>query len=94
MPTTFPHLLDPRIHLCALGPLLAAHHPPFLCPSLVRWYSNGDWSRGGVLVVVGESGYVQPGGSVLLGNKSERARMRRLGRLLISLSLKSPGRDS
>ena len=94
MPTTSLHLLDPRILLCALRPLRAAHHPPFLCPSLVRWYSSGDWSRGGVLVVVGELGYVQPADSGRLGNKSERARMRRLGRLLISLSLKSPERDS
>jgi hypothetical protein len=36
-----------------------------------------------------ELGYVLRGGSGLLGNKSELARMRRLGRLLISFNLTS-----
>jgi len=35
-----------------------------------------------VLAVVGELGYVLRGGSDLLGSRSERARMRRSGRLI------------
>jgi len=84
MPTTFLHLSNPQIPLCALEPLQAAHHLPFLSLFRVLRHTGGDWSRGGVLVVVVESGYVLRGDSGLLGNKSEPARMRRLGRLLFS----------
>jgi hypothetical protein len=91
MPTTFLHLLDPQIPLFARGPLQAAHHLPFLSLFRVHCSSSGDWSRGEVLVVVVESEYVLRGGSGLLGNKFEPARMRRLGRLLISLILEKQG---
>jgi len=81
MPTTFLHLSNPQIPLCALGPLQAAHHLLFLSLFRVLRHSSGDWSRGGVLVVMGELGYVLRGDSGLLENKSELAKMRRLGRL-------------
>jgi hypothetical protein len=84
MPTISLHLSNPQIPLCALEPLQAAHHLPCLSLFRVLRHSSGDWSRGGVMVVVVELGYVLRGGSGLLGNKSELAKMRRLGRLLIS----------
>jgi hypothetical protein len=94
MPTIFLHLSNPQIPLCALEPLRAAHHLLFLFLFRVLRHSSGDWSRGGVLVVVVELGYVLRGGSGLLGNRSELARMRRLGRLLISFNLEGQGEES
>jgi hypothetical protein len=95
MPTTFLHLSNPQMPLCAQGPLRAAHHLLSLFPSQVHacCHSSGDWSRGGVLAVMVESGYVRRGGSGLLGNKSELARMRRLGRLLFSFNLEGQGEE-
>ena len=84
MPTTFLHLSNPQIPLYAREPLRAAHHLLFLSLFRVLRHSSGDWSRGGVLVVVVESGYVLRGDSALLGNKFELTRMHRLGRLLFS----------
>ena len=45
-------------------------------------------------MVVVELGYVRRGGSGLLGNRFELARMRRLGRLLFSFNLEGQGEES
>jgi hypothetical protein len=90
MPTTFLHLSNPQIPLYVLEPLQAAHHLLFLSLFRILRHSSGDWSRGGALVVVVELGYVRRGGNGLLGNKFELAKMRRLGRLLISFHFEKP----